>query len=294
MKAKTGVLWVVLGLLAALTAEAAPNALADMVQSPAWIERAGKKLPLAAGMELQNRDRLLTGQGGRVVIRFADASAVRIGENSLVAVNAMQQRKNGIFAGGLDLRSGDLRLISHEYEEAPVRRAINIRFGEVTAAVRGEADLTGTADEAKDAVALRDGQAVMTHPLTSEATVMNVPLQVYQAEKGKAPGPLSSIDRFEGASWGLRTQPFYDGGSQEKTGPWMLRFGSFGKEEVLALYDKLRQAGYAAKIRPHATASGQRYELRLMNLVTEREALSLADRLAEALQLPLAVVTPRR
>ncbi len=294
MKANRRMVWTVLGVLASLTAEAAPNAVADMVQSPAWIERAGKKLPLAAGMELRNRDRLLTGEGGRVVIRFADTSAVRVGENSLVAVNAMKQRENGIFAGGLDLKSGDLRLISHEYEEAPVSRAINVRFGEVTAAVRGEADLTGTSDEAKDAVALRDGKAVMTHPLAVETTVLGVPLQVYRAAKGKAPEAVSNIDRFDGAIWGLRTQPFYDGGSQEKNGRWMLHFGNFGTEEALTLYYRLRQAGYAARMKPLTAKGSQRYELRLMNLVTEREARALAERLAGNLQLPLAEVTLRR
>lgn len=293
MKANRRMVWTVLGMLAALTAEAVPNALADLVQSPAWIERAGKKLPLAAGMEFLNRDRLLTGPGGRVVIRFADSSAVRVGENSVVAVNAMQQKKNGLFAGGLDLKSGDLRLISHEFAEAPVNRAINVRFGEVTAAVRGEADLTGTADEAADAVALRDGKAVMTHPLAADSTLLNVPLQVYRAEKGKAPEALGEIDRFAGAVWGLRTQPFYDGGSQEKSGQWLLNFGLFDKEQGRAVFDRLRQEGYAATIRKQLVKGVEYFELRLMNLVTEREAQSLAERLADKLQMPPAKVSSR-
>lgn len=294
MKAMTKSVLMVLGLLGALTAEAVPNALVEMVQSPAWIDRAGKRLPLAAGMELMNRDRVVTGEGARVVVRFADGSAFLVGDASLVAVNAMQQRKNGTFAGGLDLKSGDLRLVSHEFEEAPVNRAINVRFGDVTAAVRGEADLTGTADDVKDAVALRDGRAVLSHPLAETTTLMDVPLQVYEAAKGQAPEALKTIDRFAGAVWGLRTQPYYDGGSQEKRGRWMLNFGIFEKEPVLAHYDRLRQAGYPAKIVPLRTAGGHRYELRLMNLVTEREAHSLAERLAGDLQLPAATVVLRR
>lgn len=293
MKAKRRLVWAVLGMLAASTAQAVPNALAEMVQAPAWIERAGKRLPLAAGMELQNRDKLMTGAAARVVIKFADGSAFKLGENSLLAVNAMQQRKNGTFAGGLDLKSGDLRLVSHEYEETPVNRAINVRFGDVTAAVRGEADLTGTADEEKDKVALRDGRAVLSHPLAEKTTVMDVPLQVYAVQKGQAPAPLASIDRFDGAIWALRTQPFYDGGTQEKAGRWMLRFGLFDKATVLAHYDKLRQAGYTAKLRPVAGSGGYRYELRLMNLVTEREALSLAERLADQFELPVGEVVLR-
>ena len=293
MKAKRTMVWAVLGMLAASTAEAVPNALAEMVQAPAWIERAGKRLPLAAGMELHNRDKLMTGAAARVVIKYADGSAFKLGENSLLAVNAMQQRKNGTFAGGLDLKSGDLRLVSHEYEETPVNRAINVRFGEVTAAVRGEADLTGTADEAKDKVALRDGRAVLSHPLAEKTTLMDVPLQVYEAPKGQAPAPLASIDRFDGAIWALRTQPFYDGGTQEKAGRWMLRFGLFDKATVLAHYDRLRLAGYTAKLRPLGGSGVYRYELRLMNLVTEREALSLAERLADQFELPVGEVVLR-
>lgn len=293
MKAMTKSAWVVLGLLGALTAEAAPNALAEMVQSPAWIERAGKRLPLVAGMELVNRDRLVTGQGARVIIKFADGSAFKMGESALVVVNAMQQRKNGTFTGGLDLKSGDLRLVSHEFEEAPVKRAINVRFGDVTAAVRGEADLTGTADELNDAVALRDGSAVLSHPKAEAPTTLDVPLQVYQARKGQAPEALSAVDRFQGAVWALRTQPYYDGGTQEKSGPWMLNFGTFEKEAVLAHHDRLRQAGYPGKVVPVRTAQGLRYELRLMNLVTEREAHSLAERLAGDLQMPAATVLLR-
>lgn len=293
MKAKRRVVWAILGMLTALTVEAVPNALVGMVQSPAWIERAGKRLPLVAGMELLNRDKVITGEAARVVVEFADGSAFKIGERSLVAVNAMQQRKNGTFAGGLDLKSGDLRLVSHEFAEAPVKRAINVRFGDVTAAVRGEADLTGTADAARDAIALRDGKAVLSHPQAA-AIVMDVPLQVYEAAKGQAPEPLASIDRFQGASWALRTQPFYDGGTQEKSGRWMLRFGVFDKETVLALYDRLRQAGYSVKLLPIPSAGGHRYELRLIHLVTEREAHSLAERLASNLHLPAATVMLRR
>ena len=270
------------------TVGAAPNARIETVQAPAWLLRGGEKLPLEAGTQLKNRDRILTGAEARVVVEFADVSAFRIGERSEVLVNAMQQA-GGRFSGGIDLKSGDLRLISHDYEESPVKRAINVRFGEVVAAVRSESDLTGTADSARDAVALRDGAAVFSHPMAAEKTELTTPLSVYEARHGEAPS-VRTIDRFEGATWGLRTQPFYDGGSQQKQGRWWLRFGVFEKNEVLALHDRLRAAGFAPRIVPQAVAGGHRYELRLLNLVTEREAQSLAERLVASLQLPLAEV----
>lgn len=292
MKAKRRHFGAVLGLLAALTAHAAPNALVETVQAPAWVERGDQRLPLAAGMALENRDRLVTGDGARVVVLFADGSAFKLGEHSLLALNALRQNENGLFTGGLDLKAGALRLISHAYQEAPVKRAINVRFGAVTAAVRGEADLTGKADSERDAVALRDGRAVFSHP-QGAPTEVDIPLQVYEAAKAQAPSPLATVDRFQGAVWALKTEPRADVPTQQKGGRWMLRFGVFDKGPVLALHDRLTQAGYAARILPVAVAGDYRYELRLMNLVSEGEARSLAERLASALQLPPATVLRR-
>lgn len=292
MKVKTRMLWTVFGLCAALTAQAVPNALVETVQAPAWVERAGKRIPLTVGLALENRDRLATGEGARIEVLLADGSAFKLGENSLVTVNALHQGENGLFTSGLDLKSGDLRLIAHDYEEAPVRRAINVRFGEVTAAVRGEADLTGSAEVDRDAVALRDGWAVFSHP-QGMATQLDTPLQVFAAAKAQPPEPVVSVDRFQGAAWALKTDLLYDAGTQQKAGRWMLRFGVFDKEPLLALCDRLIQAGYAAKILPVSVSGNLRYELRLINLVTEREARSLSERLAATLQLPPAAVLRR-
>lgn len=296
MKAKWGKAWavlgVVLGLSTTLTVQAVPNAVVETVQSPAWVERAGQRLPLAAGMALKNRDRLLTGEGARVIVHLADGSAFRIGENSVLTVNAMQQGKNGVFVGALDLKAGDLRLVSHEFAEAPVKRSINVRFGQLTAAVRGEADITGTAEGARDSVTLRDGKAVFMHPLMA-AMEIDTPLQVVQASPNKVPESAAAVDRFQGAAWALRTQPLYDAATQQSWGRWMLRFGVFDKPAALALFDQLREAGFSSQIQPVRVQGGQRYELRLPNLVGEHEAQRLAERLSSALSLPVAAVIKR-
>lgn len=292
MKAMDRICWAIFGICAALTATAAPHARVDTVQAPAWVERGGQRVPLEPGMALENRDRVLTGAEARVVMQFADGSVFKLGERSELLVNAMQHSK-GRFSGGLDLKSGDLRLVSHDFREAPVKRAINVRFGDVTAAVRSEADLTGSAEEAREAVALRDGKALLSHPAGAEPVELNVPLQVFEVKRGEAP-TVYSIDRFQGAVWALRTQPFYDGGTQERQGQWLLRFGVFDKETVLNYYDRLRGAGFAPRIVPVSEAGRYLYELRLVRLVTEREAHSLAARLADTLHVPFAEVVQKR
>jgi hypothetical protein len=55
---------------------------------------------------------------------------------------------------------------------------------------------------------------------------------------------------------------------------------------VLTLYDQLSAAGYAGRIRPVRSDGGYLYELRLEKLVTEREAQSLADKLARDCMYP--------
>ena len=75
-------------------------------------------------------------------------------------------------------------------------------------------------------------------------------------------------------------------GVQQQGGRWGLRFGKFDKDETLALYDKLNAAGYAAKVKPHRIAGGYSYEVRLGQLVTEREARALADKLVRDLHVP--------
>jgi SPOR domain len=105
------------------------------------------------------------------------------------------------------------------------------------------------------------------------------------------PLPVYSIDRFAGATWALKSQPLYDGGTQARDGRWLLSFGVFDRAGALALYDQLRADGYPVKIRPLREDGKSRYEVRLAGIATEREAVSLAARLAEQTGLAPAEVS---
>ena len=55
--------------VAAASVLAAPVAIVDAVQMPAWIERAGKQMPATAGMELIATDTVRTGAGANMGTR---------------------------------------------------------------------------------------------------------------------------------------------------------------------------------------------------------------------------------
>jgi hypothetical protein len=54
--------------ISSLQALAQPAALVDGVQMPAWLERGGKRTPLAPGMELRAGDAIISGSGARVLV----------------------------------------------------------------------------------------------------------------------------------------------------------------------------------------------------------------------------------
>ena len=275
---------VIFGLFSAWTATAAPNAVVDAVQAPAWRERAEQRLPLTPGMTLENRDRVITGNGARAIIQLGDGSAVKFGENVSVAVNAMKQEKSGSFSAALDVVKGAFRLTTDIFRKYQTQRAINVRTGTVTIGIRGT-DLWGRSDSEKDFVCLLEGRIAVSHP-QGEPTELTEPLQFYGAEKGKAPGPVASVEREQLAKWALETELQDAFGTQKQGGRWSLRFGQYSEVEALALYDQFNAAGYAAKIMPLRADGGFVYEVRLGQLVTEREARALADRLTRDLHVP--------
>jgi hypothetical protein len=123
-----------------------------------------------------------------------------------------------------------------------------------------------------------------------EPAELSEPLQFYGADKGMAPGPVAVADRAQVALWALETELAYGMPSQRRDGRWGLYFGQHDKDGALALYDQLVAAGYASRIVPVHVSGGYRYGVRLGGLVTEREALALADRLARDLHVPAPTI----
>lgn len=283
MRARARLGLVVFGLFSALTAAAAPDAVVEAVQAPAWVARGERRLPLAPGMQLENRDRVVTGSGARAIVQLADGSAVKFGENTHAAVNAMKQDKTGFFAAAVDVTKGSFRLTTDIFRKFQTQRAINIRTGTVTMSIRGT-DVWGQSNAEKDFVCLLEGHVAVSHPL-GEPTALTEPLQVYGADKGQPPGPVTSVDKVELAKWALETELREGVATQQTGGRWALVYGRFDQNGALTLHDQLSAAGYAGRIRPVRVSGGYRYELRLGQLVTERAAQSLADTLGRTLNL---------
>lgn len=282
-------------LLFVSLAQAAPQgatayAVVDSVQMPAWVERKGVREPLVPGQVLRNHDRVITGADARVAINLAEGSAVKLGENAQLEMNALGYRENRVFTAALDVAQGAFRFTTGVFSKLRQKRAINVRIASITAGIRGT-DLWGSSDGERDLVCLLEGKITVLHPL-DEAREMSEPLSFYVAPKGFSPQPIDTVSAVQVQIWAAQTEVQAGSGYARRGGQWKVELATLdGEEEALALYDRARAAGYAVRIKPRATEGGYRYAVRVMQLPSRAEAVILAERLAYSLTLAAPVVT---
>ena len=90
-------------LFAWSVAVVAQEAIVVAVQMPAWVERDGVVAPVAPGMALTARDALRTGPNARLLLRLAEGSAVKLGENGVLRLDEIVTRKDeSVFAAALN------------------------------------------------------------------------------------------------------------------------------------------------------------------------------------------------
>jgi hypothetical protein len=81
---------IVMGLLVPSLLHAAPMAVVESLQLPVWVEHNGIRAALAPGMILSGSDTVATGAGARILIRMADGSHIKLGENATLRMTDLR------------------------------------------------------------------------------------------------------------------------------------------------------------------------------------------------------------
>lgn len=272
-----------------LPALAAPAAVVEGVQMPAWVERGGVKQPLAAGMELKESDKLSTGAQSRVLLRLAEGSLVKLGENAQMSFDKLEQSTDNkaVFIRGLmDVARGAFRFTTDVKSKLASRREIDIRVATVTAGIRGT-DLWGKSAADRDIVCLIEGRIQVQREQDPPLT-MDQALQFYIAPKtadGKAdrsrPAPvLATVSSEQLTQWAVETEIAAGQGAARRGGKFrVVAAASANQTDALKVYDQLRAAGYAAEIFPAGTPDKRVYEVRISGLPSKAEADALGAKL---------------
>lgn len=264
-------------LAMAQPAWAAPQAVVDAVQAPAWRDRDGRAEPLAPGMEVQSRDRIRTGEGARVYLRLADGSTVKMGENGALLAERLGPHERQFFSAALDVARGAFRFTTDRLKKLS-RRDVTIRVATVTAGIRGT-DLWGKTEPERDFVCLLEGRITVSHQ-GGDSREMSEPLTFYVAPRGRPPKGIEKADPETVKKWAAETEIEAGAGAARRGGKWKVLLGETDRQEAaLDLYDRARQAGHAAQIRPRREGGSYRYGIFVGQLPARAEAEALAQRL---------------
>ena len=259
---------------------AAPDAVVEGIQLPAWVTRDGKRQPLAIGTELQNSDEVSTGGNSRLLLRLGDGSVVKLGENGRLQLSDLvQKRKQGFLAATLKVLEGAFRFTTDVALKARGSRDITVQFPTITAGIRGT-DIWGKNLGDKEVVVLIEGKITVTR--TGDQPVeMKDPLTYLQAPKTGA-ATVEAVPMEQLKAWAAETEISDGAGALRKGGRWKLYLGNYQQQlEALSLYDSLRREGYPVRIQPGQADSGQIYRLRLAGFSSEQEANALGARLKQ-------------
>jgi sporulation related protein/FecR-like protein len=259
--------------LAASNALAAPAAVVESVQMPAWVERAGKQMPAGPGMELIATDTLRTGAGARLYVKLAEGSIVKLGENAGLQMLDLVPERGGLFRATLNVIAGAFRFTT-ETVAKPRPRDVKFRISTVTAGIRGT-DLWGRSVKDNEIVCLIEG-AIEVGAENENPVRMDQPRQFYQRDNGKTQ-PLSVITQEKLAELARETEIEAGKGAARRGGKWKVTLAdSQSKEAASALVEKLHAAGYAAETRAQPKRT---YVVRIAQLPSKAEAEALAARL---------------
>ncbi len=282
---KTKIFLIALLMLATLPASAAArsNLVVEGVQMPAWVEHEnGVRQALAIGVALVNRDKINTGASARVLLRLADGSTIKLGENATLTLDDLGQQKDKLkqlVTATLDVLAGAFRFTTQAIYKFHGERDVKVKLVTITAGIRGT-DIWGKHTGDRDVLALLEGKITVVHG--TEAFTMDQQQSVYTVPKESPPTPVAPLDSKLLEKWSLETEIVPGGGAVLAGGKWKVYLATAkSQEEALAIYDKLSDAGYAADIRPVKKEEGIVYRLRISGLLSKQEAQILAAKLKE-------------
>jgi hypothetical protein len=245
---------------------------------PAWIERGGARVPLAPGMGLQSNDALRTGADARLLVKLADGSSVKLGENAQLQLAMIATRGDNVFVSAMNVLQGAFRFTTDALAKSR-RREVSVTVATVTAGIRGT-DLWGKAAADRDIVCLIEGRIEVSRQGDPTIT-MDQPLSFYIAPRGQPAQPVAPVNPEQLKQWATETEIAEGRGAARRGGRWKVVLVSGESEnEVLTVYQAVRAAGYAAELQPRRVQGKRTYDVRIASLPSQAEAEALAGRLS--------------
>lgn len=269
--------------LIALPLPAAQTLTVEGMVSPAWVERAGApREPLTIGMALGNKDRIHTGPGSRVLLQMADGSAVKLGENAILTVDDLFEKKGvdarRLITASLDVARGAFRFTTDVFAKQRAERDVKIRVTTVTAGIRGT-DVWGKSEGERDIVCLLEGKVAVEH--AGRQFTMQDPLSFFVAPRKGKPGPVAPVSKQQVDEWSEETEIREGKGAVRQGGRYAVEVTNVTDQGTATqIYSKVREAGFPAEIETVSGGYGSSgYRVQILSLPGSKDAQALAAKL---------------
>jgi hypothetical protein len=245
-----------------------PAAVIEGLQAPAWIQRGNSVQALHVDTQLSGRDRIMTGTNGKVLIRLAEGSHVKIGSDANVAFIKLRTEKR--FKGFLKIARGAFRFTTTALG-VDKRRDMRIQVGVAVAGIRGT-DIWGKPEDSRDLICLIEGNINITRGNDAPVT-LSEPLDVYTATRNKAADPLWKVNIAQLQTWAGETELDSGAGIIIPGGTYIAYLAEFAKQsDVDTLAAQLRRAGYAAETFMDRETKPVRYRIAIRGFASKGDA----------------------
>ena len=255
----------------------------EAVVSPAWVEHAGgAREPLVPGTVLRDGDRVLTGNGARALLRMAEGSAVKLGENASLGIDRLSDKGGAasrIVSGALDVAQGAFRFTTRVFGSPRASRDLNIRIATVTAGIRGT-DLWGKSSTERDVVCLIEGRIFVQHQ--DQAFTMQDPLSFFIAGRDGRRQPVAPVPAAQLQEWATETEIAPASGASRRGGKHRVALTAADESAASTLAGKLRSEGYPARVRAYRANGSLRYAVDVIGLGSAEDAAQMAGALRKA------------
>lgn len=274
-------------VLAALCAWCAAPAVAQTltvegVVSPAWVERDGRREPLTVGMRLGDKDRIVTGERARVMLRLSEGSAIKLGENATLGLDNLTEKKTAdnhpLVGASLEVVKGAFRFTTGVFGKPRAERDVNVKISTITAGIRGT-DFWGRSNDEQDLVCLIEGRISVRHE--QQTFIMDEPLQFFIAPRNQTPKPVGKVPQQQIDEWARETEISEGQGATRAGGRFRVELARLADENAARdLENRLKAAGYPAVIDPVRNAQGAtQYAVCVLGVATEKDRDALQARL---------------
>lgn len=261
----------VMGLLGPSLLHAAPMAVVESLQLPAWVEHNGIRAALAPGMILSGSDTVATGAGARILIRMADGSHIKLGENATLRMTDLRVAPQGILHATLNVIIGAFRFTTSRLARQR-KRNILINIVSLSVGVRGT-DVWGKAASDKNILCLIDGRVSVRDHANNKTFIMAQALTFYIAPHDQPPLPVQPVSRTRLQGWARQVELLKGHGILAEDGTWVVHLLSrHTRERAEGVQQELVTAGYPAVLAKARIDDDTYYRVSVAGFKNKKEA----------------------